>query len=72
MRARCPHPNVCRVYDIGEIEGRPFLSMEFVDGEDLATAAPHRPAARGQGRRVARQLCAGLAAATTAACCTAI
>ena len=30
------HPNVCRVYDIGEVEGVPFLSMEFVDGEDLA------------------------------------
>jgi serine/threonine-protein kinase len=31
------HPNVCRVHDIGEQEGRPFLSMEYVDGEDLAS-----------------------------------
>src|SRR6266568_7009962 len=31
------HPNVCRVYDVGEIEGRHFLSMEYVDGEDLAS-----------------------------------
>jgi hypothetical protein len=31
------HPNVCRVYDIGEWEGMPFLSMEYVDGEDLAS-----------------------------------
>src|SRR5664280_2518256 len=31
------HPNVCRIYDIGEIEGRHFLSMEYVDGEDLAS-----------------------------------
>ena len=30
------HPNVCRVYDIGEIEGMHFLSMEFIDGEDLS------------------------------------
>src|ERR1051326_6633153 len=30
------HPNVCRVFDIGEIEGMPFISMEYVDGEDLA------------------------------------
>jgi serine/threonine-protein kinase len=58
------HPNVCRVYDIGEIEGRLFLSMEFVDGEDLATSI------RRIGRfpedkalDVARQLCAALAAA---------
>ena len=31
------HPNICRVYDIGDIEGRHFLSMEFIDGEDLAS-----------------------------------
>ena len=31
------HPNVCRVYDIGVIEGLHFLSMEYVDGEDLAS-----------------------------------
>ena len=26
------HPNVCRVYDIGEIEGTHYLSMEYIDG----------------------------------------
>ncbi len=30
------HPNVCRVYDIEEADGQPFLTMEYVDGEDLA------------------------------------
>jgi len=30
------HPNVCRVYDIGEINGQLFLTMEYVDGEDLS------------------------------------
>lgn len=58
------HPNVCRVYDIGEAEGLPFLTMEFVDGEDLATLL-HRigslPASK--ANEVAGQLCAGLAAA---------
>src|SRR5690606_24272557 len=29
------HPNVCRVYDMGEADGRGFLTMEYVDGEDL-------------------------------------
>jgi serine/threonine protein kinase len=27
------HPNVCRVYDIDEVEGPTFLSMEYVDGD---------------------------------------
>src|SRR6516162_10325054 len=31
------HPNVCRVYDIGQVDGIPYISMEFVDGEDLAS-----------------------------------
>ena len=58
------HPNVCRVYDIGETDGLLYLSMEDVDGEDLASSL------RRIGRfpedkavDIARQLCAGLAAA---------
>src|SRR5687767_6342407 len=31
------HRNVCRVYDIGEADGSIFLTMEYVDGEDLAS-----------------------------------
>ena len=30
------HPNVCRVYDVVEFEGHHFITMEYVDGEDLA------------------------------------
>jgi eukaryotic-like serine/threonine-protein kinase len=58
------HKNVCRLYDLGEADGRPFLTMEYVDGEDLASLL------RRIGRLppdkavdIARQLCAGLAAA---------
>ncbi len=31
------HKNVCRVYDIGEVDGRHFLSMEFIKGEELSS-----------------------------------
>src|SRR5919199_4179121 len=31
------HRNVCRVYDIGEVDGHHFLSMEFIKGEELAS-----------------------------------
>ncbi|HYM24392.1 MAG TPA: serine/threonine-protein kinase, partial [Vicinamibacterales bacterium] len=58
------HKNVCRLYDLGEAGDRRFLTMEYVDGEDLASLLrrigrlPHDKAVE-----IARQLCAGLAAA---------
>jgi hypothetical protein len=58
------HPNICRVYDIGELDGRHFLTMEYVDGEDLASLLKrigHLPGDKAID--VAKQLCAGLAAA---------
>ena len=58
------HPNVCRVYDVGQVDGLEFISMEYVDGEDLGVLL------RRIGRlpvdkavETARQICAGLAAA---------
>jgi serine/threonine-protein kinase len=58
------HKNVCRLYDLGDADGRRFLTMEYVDGEDLGSSL------RRFGRlppdkaiQIARQLCAGVAAA---------
>ena len=52
MARQVSHPAVCRVYDVGEADGHLFLSMELVDGENLASLAPaHRAAARRQGAR---------------------
>jgi eukaryotic-like serine/threonine-protein kinase len=58
------HPNVCRVYDIGEVHGQHFLSMEYIDGEDLQLLL--RRISRlpsDKGIQIAQELCAGLAAA---------
>jgi serine/threonine protein kinase len=58
------HPNVCRVFDIGETDGQTFLTMEFVDGEDIASLMRRigrLPADK--ALEIARQVCAGLAAA---------
>jgi hypothetical protein len=64
MARQISHPAVCRVWDVGEAEGQHFLSMEFVDGENLSSLL------RRIGRfppdkavDVSRQICAGLAAA---------
>jgi len=58
------HPNVCRVYDVGEVDGHHLISMEYVGGQDLASLL-HQigrlPEAK--ATQIARQLCAGLAAA---------
>ncbi|MEW6367643.1 MAG: serine/threonine-protein kinase [Acidobacteriota bacterium] len=64
LARKVSHPNVCRVHDLGETDGQPFISMEYIDGEDLASLL------RRIGRlptekaiEIARQVCAGLAAA---------
>jgi serine/threonine protein kinase len=58
------HPKVCRVYDIDEVDGRHFLSMEFIDGEDLQGLLRRiGRLPRDKGLEIAQQLCAGLAAA---------
>jgi Protein kinase domain len=58
------HKNVCRLYDLGDADGRRFLTMEYVDGEDLASLL-RRIGRFPQDKAidVARQLCAGVAAA---------
>src|SRR5437870_8240917 len=58
------HPNVCRLYDIAEVDGRLFITMEFVDGEDLASLL--RRIGRLPSEKalmLTRDICAGLAAA---------
>lgn len=55
------HANTCRVFDVGEIDGVPFISMEYVDGENLKSLInrigrlPHAKAVE-----ISQQLCRGL------------
>lgn len=61
---RVTHANVCRVYDIGEHDGLYFITMEFVDGDDLsATIKRFGRLAGDRALKLAREICAGLASA---------
>ncbi|MDH3744473.1 MAG: serine/threonine protein kinase [Acidobacteriota bacterium] len=64
MARQVSHANVCRVFDVGETEGHHYVSMEYVDGEDLASLLRRigrLPEAK--AIEIGRQLCAALAAA---------
>ena len=57
------HPNVCRVFDIGEIDGVYYLSMEYVDGDDLSQLLRrigYFPSDKAV--EISRQICYGLQA----------
>ena len=57
------HPNVCRVFDIGEIEGVYYLSMEYVDGDDLSQLLRRIGYfSSDKAVEISRQICYGLQA----------
>jgi serine/threonine-protein kinase len=58
------HPNICRVYDIAELDGQHFLSMEYIDGEDLASLIKRIGyLSNEKALDILRQLASGLSAA---------
>jgi eukaryotic-like serine/threonine-protein kinase len=57
------HPNVVQVYDVGDLDGRPYFTMEFVDGGSLAEAIAGTP----RPAREVAEIMAALADAIAAA-----
>jgi tetratricopeptide (TPR) repeat protein len=41
--AKLQHPNIVTIFEVGEAEGHPYLTMDFVDGPNLATRIDGRP-----------------------------
>ncbi len=59
---RLTHPNLCRVFDLGEADGRPFLTMEWIEGEDLGRFLRRAgPLERSRALRLCRQSAEALA-----------
>lgn len=63
---RISHPNICRIHDLGEHGGMPYLSMELLEGETLAKRLERGPLALEEWEEIARQLFEGLSAAHAA------
>lgn len=43
LQARVDHPNVCRVYEVGEWRGQPYIAMQYVRGKSLREAGASLP-----------------------------
>jgi serine/threonine-protein kinase len=61
--ARVSHPNVVHVYDVGEVGGRIFIAMEFVDGDTLTSWQQAQPRSWQLTLSLYRQAADGLLAA---------
>ena len=57
------HPNICPVHEIGEAEGRTFLSMAFLEGESLEARIEQGPLPLKEVLDIGRQVAEGLDAA---------
>jgi serine/threonine protein kinase/tetratricopeptide (TPR) repeat protein len=58
------HKNVVRIFDLGSADGRKFITMDFIDGQDLKSILTERgklPAA--EVTPILQQICQGLEAA---------
>ena len=58
------HPNICTIYEVGEVDQMPFIAMELVEGSTLeARLGEERQLALPELLRIASQVAEGLAAA---------
>jgi eukaryotic-like serine/threonine-protein kinase len=68
LAQRISHPNVARVFELGSHQGRAFLTLEYVEGEDLRARLAREGALKPEAAaRLALAVCAGLGAAHEAA-----
>jgi serine/threonine-protein kinase len=59
--AQLDHEGIVPVYDVGEMEGRPFFSMKLIDGETLSQRVSQSPLKGRQAARLLLQVCRAVA-----------
>ena len=57
------HPNICTIHEVGETQGRPFIAMQYVEGETLRPLIGGRPLPLDSLLSIALQVAHALAAA---------
>src|SRR5258706_2666713 len=50
------HPNICTIYEVGEIDGKPYIAMEYVEGRPLTMEISSAGMALDQVERYGMQL----------------
>jgi len=64
LARKISHKNICRMYDLGDVEGSPYITMEYVTGEDLRGMIKMTgQLSVGRAISIAKQMCEGLAEA---------
>lgn len=57
------HPNICVVHDVGDLDRRPFIAMEYLEGQTLRAAMGRGALPRSTALEYGAQILQGLAAA---------
>ena len=63
LARKITHRNVIRIYDLGVAEGLRFITMEFIEGQDLSSLLEERKLTPEETVQILRQVCAALEAA---------
>jgi serine/threonine protein kinase/dienelactone hydrolase len=61
--AALSHPNICTIHEVDEVEGQPYIAMEYVRGENLRQKLINAPMDSGTAVDLAVQIASGLEAA---------
>jgi serine/threonine-protein kinase len=61
--AALSHPNICTIYDVGEMDGRPFIAMEYLEGQTLRARLGGAALPQREAFEYAMQITHGLSAA---------